>query len=119
MLLHGLAGSPDSQQDERVGEENDSAGDDIAEEEQADDVAHRCGVLAGSMPVDATGCAIWLGPVFPPARQGADGENARVAPDSCDQHVSVVIRKLVTCGRELQIRAKINLHAHKSLMSAN
>lgn len=107
VLLHGLTGSPDRQQDERVGEENDSAGDDIAEEEQADDVAHRCGVLAGSVPVDATGCAVWLGPVFPPARQGADGENAGVAPDPCDQHVSVGIRKLVTCGRELQVRAKI------------
>lgn len=107
MLLHGLAGAPDSQQDERVGEENDSAGDNIAEEEEADDVAHRRRVLAGSVPVDATGCAIRLGPVFSPARQGADGENAGVAPDPCDQHVGMVIRKLVTCGRELQIRAKI------------
>lgn len=107
VLLHGLAGAPDSQQDECVGEENDSAGDNIAEEEQADDVAHCRGVLAGSVPVDATGCAIWLGPVLSPATQGSDGENAGVAPDPCDQHVSVGIRKLVTCGRELQIRAKI------------
>lgn len=108
VLLHGLAGAPDSQQDERVGQENDSAGDNVAEEEEADDVAHRCGVLAGRVPVDATGCAIRLGPVLPPARQGADGENTGVAPDPCDQHVSVEMRKLVACGREMQIRAIIH-----------
>lgn len=98
VLLHGLAGAPDSQQDERVGEEYDGAGDNIAEEEQADDVAHRHGVLAGRVPVDATGCAIRLGPVFSPARQGADSKNAGVAPHPCNQHVGVAIRKLVACG---------------------
>lgn len=107
VLLHGLAGTPDGQQDECVGQENDSAGDDVAEEEEADDVAHCRRVLAGRVPVDAAGCAIRLGPVLPPARQGADGENTSVAPDPCDQHVSVVMRELVTCGREIRIRAKI------------
>lgn len=113
VLLHSLARTPDGQQDERVGQENDSAGDDVAEEEEADDVAHRRRVLAGRVPVDATGCAIRLGPVLPPARQGADGENTSVAPDPCDQHVSVVMRELVTCGREIWIRAKITSDTHK------
>lgn len=107
MLLHGLAGARDSQQDEGIREENNSAGDNIAEEEQADDVAHSREVLAWSVPVDATGCAIRLGRVFSPARQGADSKNSRVAPHPCDQHVGVAIRKLVTCGEELQIREEI------------
>lgn len=114
VLLQGLAGAPDSQPDEGVGEENDSAGDDIAEEEEADDVAHGHGVLAGSVPVDATSCAVRLGPVLPPARQGAHGENARVAPDPRHQHIGVAIGKLVTCGREPQIRGEITTTgAHK------
>lgn len=95
MLLHGLAGAPDGHQDERVGQENDGAGDNVAEKEQADDVAHRRQARAGSVPVDAAGRAIRLGPVLSPSRQGADGEDTGVAPDPCDQHVGVIIGKLV------------------------
>lgn len=96
VLLHGLAGATDGEQDERVGQENDGAGDHVAEEEEADDVAHGRRVLAGAVPVDAAGRAVRLGPVLSPSRQGADGKNAGVAPDPCYQQVGVVIGKFVT-----------------------
>lgn len=67
MLLHSLARASHSQQDERVGQKDDSAGNNVAEEEQADDVAHGCRILAGSMPVDAARCSIRLGTIVPPA----------------------------------------------------
>lgn len=117
VLLHSLAGAPNSQQDECVGQENDSAGDNIAEEEQADDVAHRRRARAGSVPVDAAGCAVWFSPVFTPARQGADGEDAGVAPDPRDQHVGVMIGKLVTWGRECQIRAQTKAFLRAQLIT--
>lgn len=117
VLLHSLAGAPNSQQDERVGQENDSAGDNIAEEEQTDDVAHRRRARAGSVPVDAAGCAVWLGPIFTPAWQGADGKDAGVAPDPCNQHVGVMIGKLVTWGRECQIRANIKAFLRAQLIT--
>lgn len=68
VLLHSLTGAPDGQQDECVGQKDDSAGHNVAEEEEADDVAHSCGVLAGSVPIDAACCTIRLGPVLSPAR---------------------------------------------------
>lgn len=67
MLLHSLAGTSHGQQDECVGQEDDSAGYDVAEEEEADDVAHSCGALTGRMPVDAAGRPIRLSPVLSPA----------------------------------------------------
>lgn len=60
VLLHGLPGAPYSHEDEGVGQEDDCAGHYIAEEEEADDVAHSCGAEAGRMPVDAACCAIRL-----------------------------------------------------------
>lgn len=96
VLLHSLTGAPDGQQDECVGQEDDSAGDNVAEEEEANDVAHCCRALAGSVPVDAASCTIWLGPIFPPAGQGPDGKNSSVAPDPSNQHAGVAVRELVT-----------------------
>lgn len=96
VLLHSLTGAPDSQQDECVGQEDDSAGHNVAEEEEADDVAHCCRVLAGSMPIDAARCTIWLGPIFSPAGQGANSKNCSVAPDSSNQHAGMAVGELVT-----------------------
>lgn len=67
MLLNSLAGAPDGQQDEYVGQKNYNAGHNVAEEEEADDVAHSCGVVAGSMPVDAARCPVRLCPILSPA----------------------------------------------------
>lgn len=96
VLLHGLAGAPDGQQDERVGQEDDRAGDNVAAKEEADDVAHGRRALAGSVPVDAASCTIWLGPVLAPAGQGTDGKDSGVAPDSSDQQAGVAVGELVT-----------------------
>lgn len=100
MLLHSLAGASDGQQDECVGQEDDSAGYNVAEEEEADDVAHGCGAFTGCVPVDAAGCSIRLSPVLSPAWQGTNSEDPSVAPDPSDQHVGVAVRKLVTCNKE-------------------
>lgn len=102
MLLHSLTGAPDSQQDECVGKENDSAGHNIAEEEEADDVAQCCRVLAGSMPIDAACRTIWLCPIFSPARQGTNGENCCIAPDPSNQHAGMKVGELATWGRKIE-----------------
>lgn len=96
VLLHSLAGAPYGQQDVRVGQEDDSAGDNVAEEEEADDVAHGRRALAGRVPIDAASCTIWLGPVLAPAGQGTDGKDSGVAPDSSDQQAGVAVGELVT-----------------------
>lgn len=82
MLLDSLARAPNSQQDECVGHEDNSAGYDVAEEEEADDVAHGCRTLAGCIPFDAARCAVRLGPVLSPARQGTHGKHSSIAPDA-------------------------------------
>lgn len=96
MLLHSLAGAPDGQQDECVGQEDDGAGHDVAEEEETDDVAHSCRALAGCMPVDAARCTIRLGPILSPARQGTHGKDSSIAPNPSNQEAGVTERKLVT-----------------------
>ena len=96
VLLHSLAGAPHGQQDECVGQEDDSAGHDVAEEKQADDVAHSCRVLAGCLPIDAARCTVWFGPVLAPARQGANSKDSSVAPDPSNQHAGVAVGELVT-----------------------
>lgn len=60
VLLHGLAGSPDSQQDEGVGEEDDGTGHNVAEEEEANDVGHGRRADVGRVPVDTAGRAVRL-----------------------------------------------------------
>lgn len=89
MLLHSLARAPDSHQDKCVGQEDDSAGHNVAEEEEADDVAHSCRVLAGRMPVDAACCTVRLGPILSPARQGTYSKDSSVAPDPSYQEAGV------------------------------
>lgn len=60
VLLHCMLGPPDRHQDKRVGEDDDGAGDDVTEEEEADDVDHGRCVVAGRVPVDAAGSAVRL-----------------------------------------------------------
>lgn len=95
VLLHSLAGAPHGQQDERVGQEDDGAGHDVAEEEEADDVAHGCRVLTGAVPVDAARRTVRLGPVLPPTREGANSKNSSVAPDPGNKHAGVAGGELV------------------------
>lgn len=96
VLLHSLAGAPDGQQDECVGQEDDSAGHNVAEEEETDDVAHSCRVLARSIPVDAARCTVRLGPVLSPARQGTYSKNSSIAPDPSNQQAGVAEGELAT-----------------------
>lgn len=67
VLLHSLSRPPDGQQDECVGQEYDSAGHDVAKEEEADDIAHSCRVLAWRMPVDTACGTVRLFPIRSPA----------------------------------------------------
>lgn len=60
VLLHCMLGPPDRHQDKRVGEDDDGAGDDVTEEEEADYVDHGRCVVAGRVPVDAAGSAVRL-----------------------------------------------------------
>lgn len=96
VLLHSLTGAPDSQQDECIGQEDDRAWHNVAEEEEANDVAHRSSVSAGSIPVDAARSTIWLSPIFSPAGQGTNSKNRSVAPNSSDQQAGMTVRELVT-----------------------
>lgn len=84
VLLHCLAGAADGQQDEHVGQKDDRAGNNVAEEEEADDVAHSQRVLARHVPVDAARRTVRLGPVLSPPQQGPHGKHSRVAPDPGD-----------------------------------
>lgn len=96
VLLHSLTGAPDCHQDECVGQEDDSAGHNVAEEEEADDVAHSCSALAGSVPIDAARCTVRLCPVLSPTRQGTHGKDSGVAPDPSDEQAGVAVGEFVT-----------------------
>lgn len=96
VLLHSLAGAPDGQEDECVGQEDDSAWHNVAEEEEADDVAHSRRVLAGCMPVDAARCSVGLGSILSPARQRTYSKNSSVAPHPSNQQAGVAVGELVT-----------------------
>lgn len=96
MLLHSLAGPPDGQQDECVGQEYDSAGYDVTKEKEADDIAHSCRALAWRMPVDAACCSIRLFPILSPAGQGAYSKHSSIAPGPSNQQRGVAVRELVT-----------------------
>ncbi len=91
VLLHSLTGAPDGQQDECVGQEDDSAGQNVAEEEEADDVAHSCRALAGSVPIDAARGTVRLRPILSPARQGTYSKYSGVQPDSSNQQAGMAI----------------------------
>lgn len=80
MLLDSLTGAPHRQQDERVGQENDGAGQSVAEEEKADDVGQSQDLAVGCEPVDAASRAVRLGTVAAPLCQGPHGEDRCVAP---------------------------------------
>lgn len=67
MLLESLSGTSHRHQDEGVGEEDDGARHDVAEEEKADDVGHGEEAAVRSEPVDAAGRAVRLVAVPTPA----------------------------------------------------
>jgi len=60
VLLHCMLGPPDRHKDESVGEDDDGAGYDVTEEEEADDVDHGGCAVAGRVPVDTAGGAVRL-----------------------------------------------------------
>lgn len=47
VLLYSLARASDGHQDKSVGQENHSTGHNVAEEKQANDVAHSCRAFTG------------------------------------------------------------------------
>ena len=96
MLLDGLAGPPDGYQDEGIGEGDDGAGDDVAEEEEADDVAHGQPAVAGGVPVDAARRAVGLGAVLAPAAQRPHGKHHGIAPHRRHQQTGMPVGELVT-----------------------
>lgn len=96
VLLHSLSRASDSHQDERVGQKDDGAGHNVAEEEEADYVAHSCRVLAGCFPVNAACCTIRLCPILSPASQGTDSKHTSVAPNPSNQQAGMAVGELVT-----------------------
>lgn len=85
MLLDSLTGPPHRQQDERVGQENDGAGQCIAKEEKADDVRQSQNLMVGCEPVDAACGAIRFGTVMSPLCQGPQGKKRCITPHSHHQ----------------------------------
>lgn len=80
MLLDGLSRPAHRHQDEGVGEEDDGARQDVAEEEEADDVRHGEDAVVRSKPVDAAGGAVGLVTVLTPAGERTYREDGGVAP---------------------------------------
>lgn len=80
MPLDGLVRAAHRQQDEGVGEEDDGAGQSVAEEEQADNVGQGRQLVVGYVPVNAAGSAIRLCSVVSPMCQGTDGEHRGITP---------------------------------------
>lgn len=114
VLLHSLAGTPHSQQDERVGQKDDGAGHGVTEEEEADYVAHRCRILAGTMPVYATCCPVRLRPIISPSGERTYSKHSSVAPDDSNQQASMVVWELVACKRRGERRKTCNTITKKN-----
>lgn len=96
MLLNGLTWPPHRQQNERVGEEDDGAGQCIAKDEEADNVRHSQKLVVGCLPVDAAGCAVRFRAVVSPLCQGPHGKHRGVTPHSSHQEACVWWGELVT-----------------------
>lgn len=89
VLLHRMLSSSYSHQDERIREDDDAAGHDIAEEEEADDIDHGWCAGAWRVPVDAAGSAVGLGAILTPSRQRSHRKHRRVTPHTHHQQTSV------------------------------
>lgn len=96
MLLDSLPRPAHRQQDEGVGEEDDGAGQDVAEEEEAYDVGHGETAVVRSKPVDAAGRAVGLETVLAPAGQRTCSEDGGVAPNPNHQHHGMPRGELVS-----------------------
>lgn len=96
MLPDGSAGHPHRPEDQRVGDEDEEAGEKVAEDEEGEDVER--GLPAGGFPGDAAGCPVGLGAVAAPLGQGGRGEQQSIHPDAQQQHSGVAGRELVACS---------------------
>lgn len=97
MLLHSLAGRMHCDQNACVGCYNNTAGEDIAEDEQCHRVGARCGMLIGPAPVNATGGAIRLWSIFPPVGQWGAGKQQGIDPSTGNEQTAVNRVKPVPC----------------------
>lgn len=96
MLLDGLTWALHGQQNESVGEEDDSAGDYIAKEEKADNIRQSWKLIVGCMPVNAARCPIRLKTVMSPVCQWPQSKHRRVTPNSSHQEVGMWRGEVVT-----------------------
>lgn len=102
MLPHGSAGPPHPPEDQRVGGEDEEAGEKVAEDEEGEDVER--GLPARGVPHDAAGCPIGLGAVAAPLGQGGRGKHEGICPDAQQQHSGVAGRELVACSTGIRVR---------------
>lgn len=97
MLLQVLAGRVHREQDARVRSHDNTARQDVAEDEQCHSVGARCAVLVGQVPVDAAGRAIRFRPVFPPVGQRRGGEQQGIEPGAGYEQKAMNRLKPVPC----------------------
>lgn len=102
VLPDGSPGHPHRPEDQRVGDEDEEAGEKVAEDEEGEDVER--GLPARGFPRDAASCPIRLGAVAAPLSQGGRGKHQGVCPDAQQQHSGVAGRELVACGRGIGVR---------------
>lgn len=103
MLLHILAGCLHSDQNAHVGCCNNTAWKDVAEDEQCHSVGACCRVLIGQAPVNATGSAIRLWPIFPPVGQRGAGKQQGIDPRTGDEQTAVNAVKPVPCRNTIRL----------------
>ena len=96
VLLDGLLGCPHCDQDASVGRHDDTAGQNVAEDEERQGVGASRVLPVGHVPVDAAGRAVGLGSVRAPAGQRGAGEEQGVDPGAGDQQAAVNRVKPVT-----------------------
>ena len=97
MLLHGLAGCLNCDQNACVGRYNNAAGKDVAEDKEHQSEGAGCGVLIGQAPVNAAGGAIRLWSVFPPVAQRAARKQQGVDPSTGNEQTAMNRVKPVSC----------------------
>lgn len=103
MLLHSLAGCVHCNQDARIGRHNNTAWEDVAEDEQRHGVRACRAVLIGQAPVDATSRAIRLWSVFPPVGQRRAGEQEGIDPSTGNQQTAMRGAEPVSCEDRLDL----------------
>jgi len=102
VLPDGAPGHPHRPEDLRVGDEDEEAGEQVAEDEEGEDVER--GLPAGGFPGDAASGAVGLGAVAAPLGQGGRGEHQGVRPDAQQQHSGVAGGEPVACSRGVGVR---------------